>query len=125
MATPRSTEAGPPGFWAVPINRAPKTGFIIQRLTEELRRRRGAGQRLLGTRRYYSLNQAHVYKKALAHLKNLLKQVASTGRAAAGGASPAPYSNMLVSRFPNLGPMHRLRVQIADASFSSRRMASV
>jgi hypothetical protein len=91
---------GPPGFWEC-YYRAPKTGFIIQRLTEEL----DAGQVLVrgyfATRLYYSLNQAHVYKKALTHLKNLLKEVASTGALPPAERVPAPYSNMLF-RAPNL-----------------------
>ncbi len=54
-----------------------------------------------GTRLYYSLNQAHVYKKALIHLKNLLKQAASTGALPPIERVPAPYSNVLF-RAPNL-----------------------
>jgi len=90
----------PAGFWEC-YYRAPKTGFIIQRLTEEL----DAGEVLVrgyfGTRLYYSLNQAHVYKKALTHLKSLLKQVASTGSLPPAERAPAPYSNMLF-RAPSL-----------------------
>jgi len=91
---------GPPGFWES-YYRAPKTGFIIQRLTEGL----DAGEVLVrgyfATRVYYSLNQAHVYKKSLAHLKNLLKQVASTGTLPPAERHPAPYSHMLF-RTPNV-----------------------
>src|SRR5437879_4553424 len=91
---------GPPGFWES-YYREPKTGFIIQRLTEEL----DAGEVLVrgyfATRFYYSLNQAHVYKKSLAHLKNLLKQVASTGTLPPAERHPAPYSHMLF-RTPNV-----------------------
>lgn len=91
---------GPPGFWES-YYRAPKTGFVIQRLTEEL----DAGEVLVrgcfATRFYYSLNQAHVYKKALPHLKNLLKQVASTGTLPPAERGPAPYSDRLF-RSPGL-----------------------
>jgi hypothetical protein len=91
---------GPAGFWECYF-RWPRTGFIIQRLTEEL----DAGEVLVrgyfGTRHYYSLNQAHVYKKALAHLKNLLKQVAATGALPPAERVPVLYSNMLF-RVPNL-----------------------
>jgi len=91
---------GPAGFWEC-YYRWPQTGFIIQRLTEEL----DAGEVLVrgffGTRYYCSLNQAHVYKKSLTHLKNLLKQVASTGCLPPPDRSPAPYSNILF-RAPNL-----------------------
>ena len=91
---------GPAGFWECYF-RWPRTGFIIQRLTEEL----DAGEVLVrgyfGTRHYYSLNQAHVYKKALSHLKNLLKQVASTGALPPAERVPALYFNRLF-RVPNL-----------------------
>src|SRR5437660_2009869 len=91
---------GPAGFWEC-YYQWPQTGFIIQRLTEEL----DAGEVLVrgyfATRFYYSLNQAHVYKKSLAHLKNLLKQVASTGTLPPAERHPAPYSHMLF-RTPNV-----------------------
>lgn len=91
---------GPPGFWEC-YYRTPKTGFIIQRLTEEL----DAGEVLVRgcfiTRFYYSLNQAHLYKKALTHLKNLLAQVASTGVLPPAERAAAPYSNKLFCA-PNL-----------------------
>jgi hypothetical protein len=91
---------GPPGFWEC-YYRAPKTGFIIQRLTEEL----DAGEVLVrgyfGTHFYYSLNEAHISKKALTHLKNLLTQVAATGELPPAERMPAPYSNKLF-RAPNL-----------------------
>lgn len=91
---------GPAGFWEC-YHQWPETGFIIQRLTEEL----DAGEVLVrgffATRYYYSLNQAHVYKKSLTHMKNLLKQAASTGCLPPADRAPAPYSNVLF-RAPNL-----------------------
>ena len=96
----RINRGGPAGFWEC-YYRWPRTGFIIQRLTEEL----DAGEVLVRghfcTRHYYSLNQAHVYKKALAHLKRLLKQIASTGVLPQPERAPALYSNALF-RTPNL-----------------------
>src|SRR6266511_886844 len=96
----RINRGSPAGFWEC-YYEWPQTGFIIQRLTEEL----DAGEVLVrgffGTRYYCSLNQAHVYKKSLTHLKNLLKQVASTGCLPPPDRSPAPYSNILF-RAPNL-----------------------
>jgi len=91
---------GPAGFWEC-YHQWPQTGFVIQRLTEEL----DAGEVLVrgffGTRYYYSLNQAHMYKKSLTHLKNLLKKVASSGCLPPVDRAPAPYSNILF-RAPNL-----------------------
>lgn len=96
----RAYRGGPAGFWEC-YHRSPRTGFIIQKLTEEL----DAGEVLVrgffGTRYYYSLNQAHVYKKSLTHLKHLLKKVASTGSLPPSERAPAPYSNILF-RAPNL-----------------------
>jgi hypothetical protein len=96
----RVNRGGPAGFWEC-YYQWPETGFIIQRLTEEL----DAGEVLVrgafATRYYYSLNQAHVYKKSLSHLKNLLAKVAATGRLPEPDPTPAPYSNRLF-RAPGL-----------------------
>src|SRR5581483_3012175 len=85
---------GPAGFWEC-YYEWPQTGFIIQRLTEEL----DAGEVLVRgsfeTRFYYSLNQAQLYKRSLTHLKWLLKKTASTGHLPAVDDSPTPYSNIL------------------------------
>src|SRR2546429_3233758 len=72
----RINRGGPAGFWEC-YYEWPQTGFIIQRLTEEL----DAGDVLVrgsyATRYYYSLNQAHLYKKSNTHLKNLLARITS------------------------------------------------
>ena len=90
----RIYRGGPAGFWES-YHRSPQTGFVIQRLTEAL----DAGEVLVrgffGTRYYYSLNQAHVYRKSLTHLRHLLKKVASTGCLPPAELAPAPYSNVL------------------------------
>jgi len=103
----RSTERAPE-FWGA-LSRRAKTGFIIQRLTEEL----DAGEVLVrgyfGTRRYYSLNQAHVYKKALWPSEKSPQASRVNGRAAAGGASSGTLLQHAVSRSQSR-PMHRLRV---------------
>ena len=76
------------GFWEC-YRREPQTEFRIRRMTatgEEVLAR-GAYKTLF----YYSLNQAHVYKKAVSHLKRLLKDAAATGRLPAPQrAVPAP-----------------------------------
>ena len=96
----RVNRGGPAGFWEC-YYQWPETGFIIQRLTEEL----DAGEVLVrgafATRYYYSLNQAHVYKKSVSHLKNLLARVAATGRLPEPDPTPKPYSNRLF-RSPGL-----------------------
>lgn len=96
----RVNRGGPAGFWEC-YHEWPQTGFIIQRLTEEL----DAGEVLVRgsfmTRFYYSLNQAHLYKKANTHLENLLTRIASTGRLPSAENRPGPYSSILFGP-PNL-----------------------
>ena len=96
----RINRGSPAGFWEC-YYEWPQTGFIIQRLTEEL----DAGEVLVrgsfGTRFFYSLNQAHLYKKSNAHLKNLLNRIASTGELPSPENTPSPYSGILY-RTPEL-----------------------
>jgi len=95
----RINRGGPAGFWEC-YYEWPQTGFIIQRLTEEL----DAGDVLVrgsfATRYFYSLNQAHLYKKSNTHLKNLLNRIAVTGKLPISENRPSPYSNPLF-RTPN------------------------
>jgi len=88
------------GFWEC-YRRWPQTSFVIRRLSEGA----GIGDELASgsfrTRFYYSLNQANVYKKSVAHLKNLLKTVASSGELPSNGRAPRPYPGEL-HRAPNL-----------------------
>jgi len=66
----------PPGFWEC-YYRWPRTGFALQRLTEE----RGSevlARGYFATRRFYALNQAELYAKSLAHLKRVLLRAADT-----------------------------------------------
>ena len=74
----RINRGGPPGFWEVYL-RQDTTGFVIQKLTEELDGglvlRRGQFQ----TKYYFLLNQANVYAKSYVHMKTLIKDVAKTG----------------------------------------------
>ena len=96
----RVNRGGPAGFWEC-YYKWPQTGFIIQRLTEEL----DAGEVLVRgffeTRFYYSLNQAHLYKKSLTHLKHFLGKAALTGELPPIDRLPTPYSNILF-RVPTL-----------------------
>src|SRR6266700_398572 len=96
----RINRGSPAGFWEC-YYEWPQTGFIIQRLTEEL----DAGEVLVrgsfGTRFFYSLNQAHLYKKSNTHLKNLLNRIASTGKLPSAENTPSPYSGILY-RTPKL-----------------------
>lgn len=95
----RINRGGPAGFWECYYG-WPQTGFTIQRLTEEL----NAGDVLVrgsfATRYFYSLNQAHLYKKSNTHLKNLLNRIALTDGLPPVENTPVPYSNILF-RAPN------------------------
>ena len=95
----RVNRGGPAGFWEC-YYKWPRTGFIIQRLTEEL----DAGDVLVrgsfATRYFYSLNQANVYKKSNTHLKNLLGRIALTRKLPPVENTPNLYSNALF-RAPN------------------------
>jgi hypothetical protein len=71
----RINRGGPAGFWEVYF-RQDTTGFVLQRLTEDL----DAGDVLmrghLGTRHYYSLNKAFLFEKSNHYLKALVEKIA-------------------------------------------------
>ena len=69
----------PPGFCEV-YNKEPQTNFMIQQLTEEL----DYGNILLKgscpTRTYYLVNQENLYTRSNSYLKQLLKNIAASGK---------------------------------------------
>lgn len=71
----RINRGGPAGFWEVYL-RQPTSGFIIQRLTEELDGGHVLLRGSIRTRIPYLLNQAVLSAKSNFHLKRLLKQIA-------------------------------------------------
>jgi hypothetical protein len=76
----RTNRGQPPGFWEV-FERRDYTGFIIQRLTEEL----DAGEVLVrgefATKPSYLLNQWSVYKRAIISMVDLLARLERDGDA--------------------------------------------
>ena len=74
----RVVRGAPAGFWEC-YHQWPKTGFVIQRLTENL----NGGIVLLrgnyATHYLYLLNQANLFKKSYLHLRNLVLRIAQTG----------------------------------------------
>jgi hypothetical protein len=96
----RIYRGAPAGFWEC-YYEWPQTGFVIQRLTEKPDAGGVLVRGLFRTRYYYSFNQAQIYKKSLAHLKSLLKKVASLGELPSIDRAPAPYSDILL-RSPTL-----------------------
>jgi hypothetical protein len=74
----RVIRGGPPGFWEV-YYRQPRTGFIVQRLTEELD---GGDVLLRGyipTQESQVLNRTVLINKSYQHLRTLLLQIGRTG----------------------------------------------
>lgn len=89
----RINRGGPPGFWEV-YYKEDSTGFIIQKLTEEL----DGGQVLVHgtfpTKSYYLHNLAFLYKKSYVYMNFLLKEIALHRRLPAARESE-PYYNRL------------------------------
>ena len=68
----------PAGFWEWYL-RWPKTGFVIQRLTEDPDRGDVLLRGFFRTQKSFLLNQALLYKKANHHLQDLLTRAADNG----------------------------------------------
>lgn len=67
---------GPAGFWEV-LNKEPSSGFVIQRLANELDGGDILFRGAFPTQRFYSLNQAMLYTKSNIYMKLLLENIAS------------------------------------------------
>lgn len=67
---------GPPGFWEV-YNSSPQTGFIIQRLTENLDGGDVLYKGFIKTRWYYSLNLASLYEITNPFLHKVIEDLTS------------------------------------------------
>lgn len=100
----RVNRGSPSGFWEV-YNREATTGFVIQRLTEEL----DGGDVLVAgnipTQRYYALNRAKLYRKASIFLQRLLTAAADDNRLPER-RDDTPYFNRLY-RSPGIGAQLR------------------
>lgn len=70
----RINRGGPPGFWEV-VERRPATGFIVQRLTDELDGGDVLCRGEFATRYIYSVNQAALLERANLYLKRTLRDV--------------------------------------------------
>lgn len=92
----RINRGGPAGFWEV-YQRCSQTGFVIQRLTEELDGGQVLFRGLLPTQPFFLLNQAHLYRVSNHYLKNILRQLARHRRLPEPLPSQ-PYSEMLFRR---------------------------
>lgn len=83
----------PAGFWEV-YHRRSRTGFIIQRLTEDLDGGDVLARGWFATRRTFLRNMVSVYLKTTPHLCRLVRRIADTGRLPPAEPS-APYSSMM------------------------------
>lgn len=74
----RVNRGGPPGFWEV-YHRSARTGFIVQKLTEELDGGHVLLRGWLPTQATHLLNSALLYRKSYFHLRALLERIAASG----------------------------------------------
>ncbi len=95
----RVNRGGPPGFWEC-YHAWPSTGFVIQRLSEELDGGQVLVRGAVTSRLTYLANQAHLYAKALPQMQRLLVQIAERG-ALPAAEERWPYSSPLF-RVPQL-----------------------
>lgn len=84
---------GPAGFWEV-YHGWPKTGFVIQRLTEELDGGDVVFRGYATTERSHLVNRAMVRRKSYSHLRRVLSQIAAK-RELPIREPPTPYSGPL------------------------------
>jgi hypothetical protein len=118
----RVNRGGPPGFWEC-YERLPQSGFIIQRLTNELDGGQVLARGGLPTQYYYLLNQANLFLEANRYLKDLLGYIAREGKLPRPERSVNVYSNRLFR-----GPLLRQAVGYAARLLSRllvRRLRSL
>src|SRR6516225_7412735 len=76
-ADDRNHRGGPPGFWEV-FNREPSTGFLIQRLLEEIDGGNVLMRGSIATASNYALNLARIYKKSNIFMHRFLEGLGRT-----------------------------------------------
>lgn len=74
----RTHRGGPAGFWEV-LERRDTTGYIVQRLTEELDAGEVLARGELGTKPRYLLNQHHLFKCSLQTMLDVLARLEREG----------------------------------------------
>jgi hypothetical protein len=89
----RINRGGPAGFWEVYYRQA-KTGFVVQRLNEELDGGAVILRGYIPTQDTHLLNVAMLLSKSFYHLRSLLLRIAQTGQLPAAEAQ-LPYSGKL------------------------------
>ena len=113
----RSIRGGPPGFWEV-YQRQPRTGFIVQRLTEELDGGAVIMRGYIPTQETQLLNRTVLFIKSYQHLRMLLLQIARTGQLPEAEAQ-TPFCGRLVTS-PTLRELVRYISRSAARSAAAR-----
>jgi methionyl-tRNA formyltransferase len=103
-ANNRVNRGAPPGFWEV-YHREPSTGFIIQKLSEELDGGDVLFRGAIPTAPTYVRNSVRLYLKANAFMHALLERIARTG-ALPQCEAPQPYAYPLYTT-PTVGQQIR------------------
>lgn len=117
----RINRGGPPGFWEV-YHRQERTGFVLQRLTEELDGGDVILRGYIPTQDTHLLNVAFLYAKSFHRIRSLLLETASTGQLPAAEAQ-YPYSGSLL-KAPKLHQLANYLVrQIARSARGRLRTA--
>jgi hypothetical protein len=117
----RINRGGPPGFWEV-YHRQERTGFVVQRLTEELDGGDVILRGYIPTQETHLLNAAMLYAKSFYRLRASLLDIARTGQLPASEPH-YPYSGALL-RAPTLHVLvSYLARQIARSAWARVRGA--
>jgi hypothetical protein len=113
----RINRGGPPGFWEVYFRQS-RTGFVIQRLTEELDGGDVVLRGYIPTQATHLLNCAMLFNKSYHHLRLLLLRIAETGQLPP--AEPHyPYAGQLFHT-PDLQQLATYTARSLGRSVSSR-----
>ncbi len=117
----RLIRGGPPGFWEV-YYRQPRTGFIVQRLTEELDGGAVILRGYIPTQETQVLNRTVLFNKSYQRLRTLLLQIGRTGRLPEAEAQTPFCGRLLLS--PTL-PQQLLYISRYTARSVARRVRRV
>ena len=92
----RINRGGPAGFWEI-YHRQERTGFVLQRLTEELDGGDVILRGYIPTQDTHLLNSATLYAKSFYRLRGLLTRIAQTGELPEPGGALSLYGEAIVS----------------------------
>ena len=92
-------QIGPPGFWEV-YDRKPRTGFIIQRLKDELGQAEILYRGFVATSWFYSLNLAKLYEIANPYLHDAIEDI--TTKKSFLNIQKMKTTTQILSKFPSI-----------------------